>query len=138
MVSLSTDQIKDIAQDLDCGFICYINIQTGEYTAVPKDYHWDTDAFDDVVAEIKKKRKLYFEIEPPMPGELFRFMEYFIDTLPDQEYKLKEKLIEALSQPKPFQHFKYVIDNSGPYRDHWFAFKNQQFIEFVKRHLKFD
>ena len=136
MVHLSDDQINDIAQDLDSGFVCYINIRTGEHLTVPNDYDsWDTDAFDADVAEVKKHKKLYLEIEPPMSGDSFRIMEGFIDSLPANAHGLQARLIEALNKPKPFRNFKYVIDNSGPYREQWFAYKNQQLIEFVKREL---
>ena len=139
MLQLSEEKIKDIAQDLDIGFICYINIHTGEHLTIPNDYDsFDTDSFDEEVKEVKKNHKLYLKIEPPMSRDSFRIMNGFIDSLPDKAHRLKNQLTEALHNRKPFANFKYIVDHSGQYREKWFAFKNQQFIEFVKNHLKGD
>ena len=136
MIRLSDDKIKDIAQDLDCGFVCYINIRNGEHLTIPSDYDsFDTDAYDEDLAEVEKNNKLYLQIEPPMSGDSFRIMEGFIYSLPDQANQLRNQLIEALNNRKPFRNFKYLIDNSGQYREQWFAFKNQKLIEFVENHL---
>src|ERR1051326_4938320 len=133
MSSLSADQIRDIAQDLDCGFICYVNVETGEHVTIPKDYDlYDVKAFDEEVKLVKKHRKNYREIEPPMSGESFRIMKNFIYSLPETAHELKAKLVKAMNMHKPFHNFKNVIDDSGEYRDQWFAFKNQRLIEFVK------
>ena len=139
MVALSDDKIYDIAQYLGFGFVCYINIRTGEHLTIPNRYEFgDTDAFDEDLSEIKKNSKRYLKIEPPMSGESFRIMEAFIYSLPDQAQGLKTRLIRALNNRKPFRNFKEVIDNSGQYREQWFAFKNQELIEFVKGHLRTD
>jgi uncharacterized protein UPF0158 len=137
MVPLSDDKIKDIAQDLDCGFICYINIQTGEHLTIPKEYDsFEADgAFDEDVAKVEKNKELYLKIEPPKSGEAHRIMQEFAYSLPDQIYHLKGKLIEALDNRKPFRNFKFIIDNSGEYREKWFAFREQQLIKFLKNHL---
>ena len=70
-----------------------------------------------------------------MPGESLRIMEGFIYSLPDQAHELKTRLTQALNNAKPFRNFKYIIDNSGQYREQWFAFKSQQLIELVKIRL---
>ena len=36
---------------------------------------------------------------------------------------------------KPFKHFKEIIDNSGDFRDEWFAYRESKYIEFVKEQL---
>ena len=40
-----------------------------------------------------------------------------------------------LSKKKPFREFKFVIDNSGAYRQEWFDFKNRKLEEFVRNRL---
>ncbi len=50
----------------------------------------------------------------------------------DDSNKLKTKLINALNKRKPFREFKFVIDNSGEYRQKWFDFKNEQLQQWVK------
>lgn len=48
---------------------------------------------------------------------------------------LQEKLINALNRSKPFSNFKWIIDNSGDYRQKWFDFKNQKYIEWVEEKI---
>ena len=139
MLHLSEAKIKEIPQDLDVGFVCYINIRTGEHLTIPNDYDsFDTDSFDDVVAEVEKNEKLYLKIEPPMSRESFRIMNGFIDSLPSHAHRLKDQLAEALHNRKPFANFKNIVDHSGQYREKWFAYKSEQFIEYVKNHLRGD
>ncbi|CAM4254002.1 UPF0158 family protein [Gillisia hiemivivida] len=55
-------------------------------------------------------------------------MENFKDELTDNHFK--EKLNEALTNRKPFQNFKYLIDNSE-YRESWFGFKQKEIEKIV-------
>ena len=48
---------------------------------------------------------------------------------------LREKLINSLYRSKPFRNFKWIIDNSGDYRQKWFEFKNQKYIEWVEKKI---
>jgi hypothetical protein len=58
----------------------------------------------------------------------------FVETVDNE--KLRESLIQALDRPKPFRNFKFTIDNSGPYRDKWFKFKDKKLIEWVESQLQ--
>jgi len=67
-------------------------------------------------------------------------MEEFTETLDDSN-SLKNMLYEALSRGKPFRNFKNIIDNSGEYRQKWFAFERQWLKEWVREkieHMNFD
>jgi hypothetical protein len=48
---------------------------------------------------------------------------------------LQNKLINALNRSKPFQNFKWQIDNSGEYRQQWFEFKKMRYIQWVKEQI---
>lgn len=136
MVSLSDHTIKEIAEMLDSGFICYVNIYNGAYLSIRENLDIDDpEAYHEDIAEVEKNPANYLEIEPPMTSESFRIMEGFIDSLPDQAQELKLRLEQALRQPKPFRHFKFVIDHAGPCREEWFAFKDQAYIDYVKMQL---
>jgi short-subunit dehydrogenase involved in D-alanine esterification of teichoic acids len=50
--------------------------------------------------------------------------------------ELRYSLVNALNKKHPFQNFKWVVDNSGLYRQKWFDFKNQSLIEWVKIKLR--
>ncbi len=56
-------------------------------------------------------------------------MNDFVNQLTDSN--LQSILFEALSRKKPFQAFKFVIDNSGDFRQQWFDFKNEQLKKWV-------
>ncbi len=43
MIKLTKDQIKEIAEELDCGMRCYINKETGEIKTVLNFESWQTD-----------------------------------------------------------------------------------------------
>ena len=59
----------------------------------------------------------------------------FADKLDNNE-KLQNRLLDALRMRKPFREFKFVIDNSGVYRQKWFDFKNQWQINYVDEYFK--
>lgn len=72
----------------------------------------------------------YVEIEPMKSHESFEIMTDFVETLSDSN-QLKYKLINALNKKKPFKEFKFIIDNSGDYRQKWFDFKNESIQKWV-------
>ena len=54
----------------------------------------------------------------------------FTNSLPET-LGLRNQLIFALSNRKPFRQFKFLIDRSGVYREQWFAFKSEQLRQWV-------
>ena len=61
-------------------------------------------------------------------------MERFIEIcIPDNDM-IKVRLWNAISKRKPFQNFKFIIDNSE-YRQCWFDFKQSQMELFVQNQL---
>ncbi|MGQ7857637.1 UPF0158 family protein [Pedobacter sp. WC2501] len=139
MTALTSEQIKEIADTIDCGFVCHWNIKNNRLIFIPNDEGFDpayNDAWDEDIKELKTNSSEYKEIEKPDSTESFRFMEDFTDELPDNT-RIKVTLIEALNKRKPFREFKYEIDNSGDYRQLWFDFKNQKMIEYVKDRIDY-
>ena len=67
--------------------------------------------------------------------ESFRVMENFVDLVEDTE--LKNKLDLGLSLSKPFRNFKDIIDSESEYREKWFQFKKQKYIEYVIEQIDF-
>lgn len=134
MIALTTEQIKEIAETIDCGFVCHWNIKSNRLIFIPSNDEFEYDdsgAWDDDIKEVEENFSDYKRIEKPDSTESFRFMEDFTDELPDNT-RIKVTLLEALNKRKPFREFKYEIDNSGEYRQLWFDFKNQKMIEYVK------
>lgn len=137
MINLTESQIKEIADQLDSGLKCYIHKESGEIVSVLDFDSWpggDTEPWEEVLNELEENWDKYVEIERMESRESFEIMADFSKTVDDKN--LQNKLTTALNKKHPFQNFKWQIDNSGPYRQKWFDFKNQRLIEWVKDQLE--
>ena len=137
MLTFTKEQIKEISQQLDCGFRTFYHKQTGDLIFVPdtdKHINMDTDAWQEELDKLDKNFLDYQEIDAMEAGDSFRVMADFAEQLTDT--KLRDKLINALNKNKPFREFKYVIDNSGDQRQSWFDFKNNRYIEWTEAQLR--
>ena len=136
MINLTKDQIKEIAEQLDCGNRCYINKETGDIKTTPDfdNGYADEELWADVLEELEENWDKYIQIEKMESHESFDLMADFADSVDSRE--LRDSLINALNKKHPFRNFKWIVDNSGPYRQKWFDFKNQRLIEWVKDQLE--
>ncbi|MCD4792401.1 MAG: UPF0158 family protein [Bacteroidales bacterium] len=132
--------IKEIAENIDCGMVCFINTETLETENAPQTFIEDPEEFEMITGMTAEDMKLkylewenYITVNPLESYEAFKIMEYFIDTVVDKI--LQNKLIDALNRRKPFAGFNSVVDNSD-YRQKWFDFKQQQLEEHVGMILK--
>lgn len=130
--------ISEIAENLESGYDCYYNPKTTEMVAIPNDSMvldeaMLEDAFGEDLKKVNKKNAGFIKIEGLESFESFKIMENFTDQLTD--VYLKQKLETALNRKKPFQNFKYVIDNSN-YRNDWFDFKHKAIEQIVKSILE--
>ena len=131
-------QIKDIAGQIDCGMVCYYNLKTGEIESLPNPDDINYSDVDELwAAEIKKvedNRSDYFEFEKMDAHTSFRVMADFAEQIDDET--LKDQLIETLERSKPFRNFKWLIDDSGKYRDQWFEFRDKRSMEWMKTQIE--
>ncbi len=137
MLTFTKKQIKEIAEELSLGFKAYVHKQTGEYLFVPdpiKMQDMDTTPWEDDIEKLEENSFDYYHIQTMESRDSFQIMVDFTEELPNTT--LKNKLIQALNKRKPFREFKFVIDNSGDYRDKWFDFKNNREMEWVVAILK--
>jgi hypothetical protein len=137
-MTLTNDEIKEIAEQLDCGFRCFIHKQSKELIFIPdilKNPDMDMEVWAEEDEKLHNDFLSYYEIEQIQSHDSFQIMEDFADTLNDSNI-LKEKLFKALSKSKPFRNFKYEIDNSGDYRQKWFDFKSEWLINRIRIELK--
>ena len=109
----STENIKKIAKQLDCGSRAFIDNTTGQLLFVPGQNNF-TD---------------FYKIDKWTSSEAFEIMSGFADQVSDN--KLQSRLFDALRKKKTFREFKFVIDNSGDFRQQWFDFKNKWQQDFV-------
>jgi len=129
-------QIEEIADTLDSGMRCFYNLKSGEIKAVLNFDSWigsDKEPWEEELMEIDENRDDYFEFEGFESHESFQIMADFAESVEDK--RLQNKLINALNRPKPFQNFKWQIDNSGEYRQQWFDFKNMRYIQWIKKQI---
>jgi len=132
MLTLTDQQIFEIAEYLDSGMRCFYHRKTGEIkTILDSDYYGEVD--ESLQDEIEENWDDYFEFERMSSHESYEIMADFTETVDNDE--LQDKLIDALRKPKPFRHFKDQIDNSGEYRQKWFDYQKKRFIEFVKEQI---
>ncbi|MGB1314192.1 MAG: UPF0158 family protein [Bizionia paragorgiae] len=129
--------IKEIAQELDCGNDCYYNPKTKELITIPNFGDLlDEDEFrESFGAELKKvttNKAEYIKIEGIESFESFKIMQRFITQIADKQFQ--SELETVLERKKPFQNFKYSIDNSD-YRQNWFDFKQKELEKIVEKQL---
>jgi hypothetical protein len=138
MPTLTEQQIKEIADQIQIGNRSFWHKKTNELLFVPDfldNPYFDTDLFDEELENLENNFLDYVEIEKPNSSDSFEFMVNFTEQLDDNE-KLKNQLIKSLNKKKPFREFKFVIDNSGAYRQQWFDYKEEQLRKWVIK--KFD
>ena len=129
--------IKEIAQELDCGFDCYYNPKTDEIVTIPNfgqisDEDEFREAFSAELKKVKKNKAEFIKIEVLESFESFKIMEHFISQIADKQFGSELKNI--LERKKPFQNFKNRIDNSD-YRQNWFDFKQNELEKIVETQL---
>lgn len=137
MNNLPPEQIKDIAEQLDCGFRAFIHKTSYQMLFVPNENDLidiELDPWEEEFTELDNNFTDYFEVEKWSSNEAFQMMEDFTEQLSTNS-KLQSELFKALNKRKPFREFKFVIDNSGDFREQWFDFKNRWQLEFVKRQI---
>ncbi|MBU0475842.1 MAG: UPF0158 family protein [Bacteroidetes bacterium] len=137
-MKLTDEQIKEIAEELDCGMVVYVHKETKEIkTILDFDSHVDADEelWEEDSNEIEENIDMYFQFSPMDSRASFKIMELFTENVEDEE--LKKKLELGLSLSKPFRNFKDILDFENEYRDKWFKYKSEKYIEYVKELLTF-
>lgn len=130
MDNLKQNIIKNIAQELDCGCDCYLNVKTNEVIAIPGNiYTSDQEDF----TRIENNKTDFIKFDVLESYESFKIMELFVHQLTDEN--LKAELREVLKDKKPFQNFKNKIDQSH-FRQDWFDFKQREIEKKAATELK--
>lgn len=137
-----TKVVSEIADSIDAGFICFLNMDTGEIEDIPKDMLHDPEDFEAMTGEPFESMNFKYPewehcmtFEPLESHESFKIMRNFTDSLKD--IRLQDRLAYALDNRKPFANFKFIIDNSE-HRQDWFDFKKQYMEGYVKELLSME
>lgn len=130
--------IRQMAEEIDMGMVCFLNTDTMEYRSIMgRSYEYCGDGTEEINREICKEVDTWehwAKIEPLESWDSFRIMENFIENCIPEKDGIKSRLWDALSKRKPFQNFKFIIDNSK-YRQKWFDFKQSQLEQHVREEL---
>lgn len=135
-MEISRETLNDIVDSLEAGFMCFLHRETFEVISYPDpEQHSNMDPKDwkEELDKVKKNKKKFIEIEGMTSSDSFKVMKEFIESLDNSETKIR--LVTALEGRKPFANFKHQIDNSGEYREQWFAFRKQKNMEWIQNQL---
>ncbi len=135
------EAIKEIAEFIDAGMVCFFNPATMEFEQEVPDLEGDPELFEDTTGE--KWEDCYkhenwehcLRFEQPASRQSFKIMERFAGTVHDAQ--LQQQLYNALDRRRPFANFKDIIDGSD-YREKWFAFKQSQMEEIVWDEMQYE
>ncbi len=130
-MKLSKEAIKEIADQLYGGMVCYINKQTHDIISIfdSDDFLDCTGCLQEEIEEIEKNPLDYVRIEKMSSRESYQIMEEFAELVPD--IRIKERLFYALGQSKPFRKFKYEVEYDMNIREQWFKFKADRYEDWV-------
>ena len=136
--------VHDVAENIDCGLVCFINPETLEVEEIPKgmvdgfsDFSLNSeldDEEDDEQKFLHEDWESCISVEPRESNESFKIMEKFVDEVNDKN--LKNKLVNTLNNRRPFANFKNIVESSN-YRNEWFAFKQKQLEILVWEELEY-
>jgi hypothetical protein len=131
-MKLTEKQIEEIADNLDSGMRCFYNLKTGEIKTILNFDNWigaDEEPWEEESKEIDENWGDYFGFVGFESHESFQIMADFAESIEDN--RLQNNLIDALNKRKPFQNFKWQIDNSGEFRQQWFDYKKMRYIQWI-------
>jgi Uncharacterised protein family (UPF0158) len=136
---MTTEQLHEIADNLEMGLRCFIHKDNADIRCFPDErqfYGFDEEPWTENIRAVEKAGGQYLEIEKMTPQQEFGLMEEFVHQV-DQTW-LREKLLQILSRPKPFRNFKAELQEDGHYWRQWFAFKREKMLDWVSRQLHSD
>ena len=133
-MKITEKQIKEIAEELEAGMKVYLNKDTMEIRSI---LDWediiDTEPWEEELDKIYNEWSDFVIITKMESREAYQVMENFTGEINDKH--LREELEKILSRKSPFANFKAEIESS-PYRQKWFDFRLNAYIEYVKDQLE--
>jgi len=137
-VNITPEKIKEIAQDIDCGMKCFYHIASGDIVSYPDELKshggFDEEMWEDTIDKVENNYKEYIAFEGIESHESFRLMETFINNIADE--KTSVYFTESIRRKKPFQQFKFCLQEYADLQQQWYQFKNEQLIKWVDDQLE--
>jgi hypothetical protein len=116
----------------------YLHTETHEIKSLvdfENNIYAEEDEWEDDLKEIEEDHDHFLLFEKMSSGESYRVMEEFVETVKDKE--LKKKLELGLSLSNPFQNFRDIIDGYQDYKEKWFEFKNEKYVDYINAKLEY-
>ncbi|HVW13545.1 MAG TPA: UPF0158 family protein [Mucilaginibacter sp.] len=138
-VNIQPEAIKEIAEYLDMGMVCFYHKTTGEVEYYPdelKNPGYEQELWLEAIDKINENYGDYLRFEGMRSSEAFKVMEYFIDDI--SHVPTHNKFIDAISRKKPYSRFNDLLQYYPDLREQWFVYKLEAFMSFVKKQLPFD
>jgi hypothetical protein len=132
-IDIKPEMIKEIAEMLDVGMLCFYNKTTGELDFYPdksQNPGSDMEAWDEVINKVDENYGDYIRFEPMYSSASFRMMEGFISNI--DHIPTHNRFINAISRKRPFAHFKGLLLDYPELREQWFVYKQERYMEYVK------
>ncbi len=125
--------VREVADNLEVGMICFINGDTHETAAIPLEVLGDEDSENyELWLDVKKKVLSWsnrIKIEPLLAHESYEIMSDFVETVV-KDRAMQKQLSNALGKRKPFANFKNVIEGTN-YLEKWYEFKTEWLQRYV-------
>jgi hypothetical protein len=132
-VIIPKEMIKEIADYLDGGMICFFHKPTGQLEYYPDEMRsfagFDEEIWQETMDKVEANYDEYIRFEGMDSRESFGVLEEFVETIADET--IRQRFEDAISFKKPFQNFKQLLLNYPELRQQWFAFKDKRYIEWV-------
>ena len=137
-IEITDEQLQSIAENLDRGMKVYFNTETHEIKSMvdfENNIYAEEEEWEEDFKEIEEDIDNFLLFEKMSSGESYRMMEEFVETVKDKE--LKKNLELGLSLSNPFQNFRDIIDGHQDYREKWFEFKDQKYVDYINAKLEY-
>jgi translation elongation factor EF-G len=136
-IEIKQETLKEIAENLDMGNLCFYHKTTGEVESYPQDLEFSgvEEMWEDVTGKVESNIEDYIEFEPMTSRDTFKVIENFINTI--SHVPTQNRFIGAISRKKPFANFNDLLHDYPDLRQQWFTFKLEKYIPFVKAQLEY-
>src|SRR5580658_7338763 len=108
---ISSEIIKEIAEWLDSGMLCFYHTPTGEIEYYPDILRghpgFDEEMWQEVIDKVEENYHEYIRFEGMDSHESFKIMENFVSDI--TEASIRQRFEDAISFTKPFQNFKQLL-----------------------------
>jgi hypothetical protein len=132
-ISITNERIKEIAEYLDAGMICFYHKATGELEYYPDESRghvgFDEEPWQETIDKVEANYDEYIRFEAMESHESFSILEAFVTTI--AEDNIRQRFEDAISFKKPFQNFKQLLSGYPQLRKQWFEFKDKRYMEWV-------